>query len=206
MALCSAVITSALKKLGIASASTAEISDALPHLQALYNALVNGGAFGRFRDVVVTANYTAFEQDRIFVNTASAVTITIPDTFDRTTTPFPYELEDVSTSGVNSDIRPARDLAAILVTTLNDATAPATWIRDGYQGIWVRIDGLTTSSTAPLSDRDFDGMACYLATLLADEYSDRDVNPRTALGAARFLTNLTHKTASPRKGVHLDFF
>lgn len=207
MASCSAVITSALKKLGVSSPSSTELGDGLLHLQGLYDALVNGGAFGRLRDVVITSDYTACERDRIFVNTTSAATVTIPDTYSRAgATPWPYECEDVPTSGADQDVRPARDMSVIVVTTIEDGQRPQIWIRDAYQGNWVRIDDLALTDEAPLSGRDYDGFACYLATILADEYSDRDVNPRTALGAAKFLSVISHKGGSPKLSVAVDFF
>lgn len=200
MALCSAVITSALKRLGNSNPSTTEISDALPALQGLYDRLVDAGTFGRLNDIIVTSDYEAQEFDRIFVNTSDTVTITVPDTYERTALDPPTTRDDPDLTN-----RPARDLACIVVNVL-ESTDRVVLIRDAGLGGWVDASAITLTDQAPLSRRDFSGLACRLAVLLADEYSDRAPNPSTVAEAARFMSGIAHQAASPRYETAVDFF
>lgn len=200
MTLCSTVISSALKKLGLSSPSTTEISDGLPYLQGLYGAMVNGGLFGRLNDIIVVSDYTAQEFDRILVNTASAVTITVPDTYERTDLDPETTPDDPDPSN-----RPARDLACIVVNVL-DSEDKVVLIRDGYYGAWVDCDSIALTDTAPLSARDLNGLASKLALAMSDDFSDRPVNPDTRANAARFMLALATKPGSPRYATSAEYF
>jgi hypothetical protein len=200
MATCSAVITAALKKIAVTNPTTAELSDGLAALQSLYDAMVSAGSFGRLNDIVVTADYTAQEFDRIFVDTASAVTVTVPDTFDRTCMDPPTTANDPSAS-----TRPPRDLSAIVINTI-DTTEREVYVSDAHIGQWVNVLALGLNDIAPLSLRNTDGLACRLAMVVAADYSDRNVNPLTLDGANRFLSELTHRAGSPRYETQVDAF
>lgn len=181
MATCRDIITRALQQAGILSlGSTPTASEAtagLSALQGIYDGWVQSGMFGRLTDVTTTEDYTAKEGERVF---ADGATITLPDTIE------------------DDDDRCPRDLACISV---NDGTW-RTWI---WTGEWTELTGLTLDSTAPLSDRDGEGLAALLASYIA-EGSEESVGQMTLRRGLQFQGSISGKFGSTQDVKASDYF
>lgn len=141
-----------------------ESANGLFALQGYYDGLFSYGQFSALKEVYATANYTAGENERIIADNA---TITIPDT--------------IATDG---GLRTPHDLSAIVVVT---NTAQTNYIFSN--GRWETCSALTLASTAPLSSRDAEGLACSLAMDLAETYGT-SVGPRAMEKASRFQSGI----------------
>lgn len=136
-------------------------------LQSVYLDLIEFGA--DLTDVVVTADYSANENERIFNTSGSAVVITPPTT---------VEDFDVDVS-VNADhLRPPRDMSVIAIAE----AVPEVHVYDASQGAWVSVYGLSLTSTAPWSNIWSSGLTALLGVAMAEELG---VNiPGSVAGAA----------------------
>jgi hypothetical protein len=187
MATCREIITDAARKVGEVSegrpAPTSYTADNfLAVLQAWYEQSVNTGLFGRLNDVLVSADYTAKEFDRITLD--GAPTITYPSTItDCGTTRSPLDLALIVTAGASPEYR----------------------LWDANLASWVRLDGLTLDSVAPLSLRGRDGLASLLAAMVIEDYGEE---PRPILTgrAGRFLSTISARDGSQRRDVDYEYF
>ncbi len=142
--------------------SDEEIYDGMLALQSYYDSLVEEGVFGRFTDVIATANDTAEEGQRIVAGT---YTITLPTT---------VEIE-------GEDDRPPRHLSIISVKRTAGTT---TSVYDAYARTWRTINGLTEDDDFPLPNGLFEGVAALLAIQLAPDVG-AEVSQAVAVQAAR---------------------
>lgn len=177
----------------------------------MYMALIDSGAFGRLRDVIPIADYTACENERVFRQNAGCTSITLPETVPvdplRSYGYWNYETDPwgpLHTSTVNWQQRPPRDCSVIVI---NDAFtgATTTYLYDGSQKLWKAIDQLGLDDEAPLSQRNPDGFASLLAMSLVDEFGG-DMPAATARSGVGFQSGLTTRFSMPRtvaQGVYL---
>jgi hypothetical protein len=159
MATCRDIIKRGLRLIGVIAASEEPSADdavtCMIALQGIYDALSHQGIFNRLADVVITQDYTAKENERILINTASAVTVTYPVTIDD-----PY---------VDGKARPPRDLSQIQVRRISSTTREHV-IYNTYLARWVSIVGLTLDTEAPFSERANQQLAGRLGLIVAPEY------------------------------------
>lgn len=213
---CRGIVNGALRKCGVLAAGrearSADLNDTFDALKALYRQLITQGTFGRLCDVIPVANYTAFENERIFRNTEAVVSITLPETlanweywgdwwiFGR----YPYEPVPPATNVINLDVRTPRDCAVVSIidkfTGLN-----ADFIYDGQTKAWTGISSLTVDDEAPLSSRDQQGLQALLAAQVVDEYGGQ-LGPMTVRLAAGFMSGLTNRFSFVDPPVFLEMF
>ena len=148
----------ALRKARVVSEGrpTAEDYDfqvAMETVLSMYAAFIANGRFGPTTDVIVTADYTAGENERVVNNSESDVTITLPAT-----------IEDDSTG--TTVTRPPEDRSFVLVS----GPDPQAYLYDADLAEWVTLGDLTADSNAPLSGRFAAHLISILAGQLCDEY------------------------------------
>lgn len=185
------IVKRAYRKLGTIRAggivSSNDAADGLESLVNLYNSWVNGGAFGRVYNVPVSASgaYTAGKNQHINVLTDEEVSVELPATMPyidwcswRENRDYGWGLNVPYSDGVN--VPPDKT-----VVRITDQFGPsrAVYIYDGYVQLWMRIDALTLTDEAPLSQRDADGLACILAVRLSEEFGSELMSPMTMRGA-----------------------
>ncbi len=153
-----------------------ESDDAFDTLKAIYRRLINDGAFGVIRDISVEAGeHSLCAGQRVTVG--GDVSLDFPQF--------------------------ARDMAIICVVDPQRNQVDE-YIFDGRAKKWGKIDDLTLTSVAPLSNHDAIGLACYLALELADEYGQQP-SQVTVQNAARWQMAITHNwSAEPEtaRGVY----
>lgn len=184
MATCRDIVKRALQQAGIVALGrdpTAKEAEAgMLALQGIYDGWVASGMFGRLTDVYKSADYTAQPGERVFADDA---TITLPDTVDDT---------DVGGSRV------PRDLSAISV---NDGT----WRHWVWTGAWTELTGLSLDDTAPLAERDQEGLAALLASYLAEGFGGQ-IGPMTSRRASQFQGSISHKFGSTQPASTAEYF
>ncbi len=213
MATCRDIVNGALRKIGKLAGGheprTQDSTDALESLRGLYSFLINSGAFGRMADVTPTGEeYIAGENERIFRVYSETLEVTLPelvrtDTYD-SPRPYPEEYPVYSTDNVSLDMRPPRDCAFVAV---HDAFTAQTveYLYDGQRKLWIGLSGLSLDDTAPLSDRDPDGLKCMLATRIADEFGG-SLGEMTVRQSAMFQQALTTRFSSPATVGRTEYF
>ncbi|MGL4404893.1 MAG: hypothetical protein ACRCT6_03975, partial [Notoacmeibacter sp.] len=200
MASCLTIVNSALRKLGVLAsgreARPVDRDDAFQQLVDLYRQLVSQGAFGRLRDVIPQADYTAFGNERIFRNHSATLQITLPETVanwqywnDRYI--FGIYPNEPSQATQSTSVATPRDCS---VVSIIDAFVPGVYdfIYDGQVKQWQGLYDLSITSEAPLSFRDPQGLAAMLAVQMADETSG-EIGPSTLRQAQSFMTQLTSR-------------
>jgi len=184
MPTCRDIIRRALQQARIVALGrdpTAKESEAgMLALQGIYDGWVTSGMFGRLTDVYKSEDYTAQPGERIFADDA---TITLPDTVDDTD---------------NGGTRVPYDLAAISV---NDGG----WRHWVWTGVWTELTGLTLDDTAPLSDRDSEGLSALLASYLAEGFGT-EIGQMTSRRAAQFQGSISHKFGSTQPATTAEYF
>lgn len=185
------ILTAAARKLNVVDllGTDLEAGEAETCLQTAlgaYEELVNAGSFGRMKDVLAESDYTAREYDR--VRYTGSIVITIPTTI---------------TDRCTGKQRSPYDLSPIIVTKA--ATAPQISLYDALLGQWVRLDGLTLDSPAPLARRGRDGLACWLAVKIADVFG-ASIPQATVKGSGLFMAALLSKANSPRVETVAEYF
>lgn len=195
MVTCREIVTASLRKIGIIGSgrrvpSADEAQDGLTNLRGMYERWATGGAFGKFREVIATADYTAHENERVRIS--AGVVVTLPTTIPASDR---YNL--------TGDDRAPYDLACVIVT--QSGTEPQLNVYDANAGAWVRLDGLTLDSAAPFAGRGRDGLACALAVFSAEEYGAA-VGQVTMTHAAAFRFALLTRFAAERRVVDYEFF
>jgi hypothetical protein len=193
MPTCREIITSGYRMAGVkdaaASLSALDGQVGMELLQEIYLEMLAKGLFGRMADVRITANYTAEEQDRIFVDTADAVSVTIPDT-----------IEDAETG----EDRSPKDYAVVTVTD-GQSDSRELYLFDRVYGAWTRIDQLTLDDYAPLSGRFPSGLRAHVALKRAAE-DGFQVSPVLARQAAMMNLALASRYDSPASAISNNYF
>jgi hypothetical protein len=179
-----AIVKGALKKLGVLAIgrepTAAQAQDALEILQGLYRELVGQGVFGRLVDVLITTDtYNAREQERVVCDLAGGCTVTLPETITQSllsAPPYydaawfdPYATDwDYGHGGVTAEPlpRPPRDGACIVIADVY-SDCEEYYVYDANRAYWVRLDGLTLDSAAPLSGRYQNGLMAMLGLRMA---------------------------------------
>lgn len=186
MVTCRDIAAGALQLLGAYGGNeepSAEDGDtAMLGMQSMYDTWVFSGMFGRLDDVYKTSDYTAKERERITV--PNGVIVTIPDT--------------VRSNCFYGSLRAPRDLSVIEVF---DGSL-AVWLFD--RNAWVRIDGLTLDSEAPLASRGTRGLQACLAVTLAGDFN-MQITPSIARLSGQFKTALSMKLGSTQDPAPVDY-
>lgn len=194
MATCRQIITTALRKarqIGAGDNPSAEdAATALPNLQSFYDELIGLGKLGVLTDVLVTAAYTAGENQRISNTTTTPWTITLPLTV---------------TDRYTNLVRPVRDRTLVVVAGTTAGATPGNYLFSAQRGAWDRMSNLSLDDYAPLSERAQDGLASIMAMRLIEEYGGQ---PTVVLQrqSASFLSMLSHKRDSQRVETRADYF
>ncbi len=202
------IISLALQKLGVTGAlkapSQSDLDLGLTTLQSLYRQLISNGALGRARPVTACGDYTARENDRILRTSSDRQDITLPMLVAEEHDNDSWDDYQIGYSG-SSRRRPPRDGSFVII---NDAASGYTeeYIYEAYVAKWISLHDLSTqqyeevrdtnnhvvsitpASIAPLSFRDQNGLAAYLATKLADYYGGQLYRFRKALTRQGFST------------------
>lgn len=191
MASCQEVIISAINEVGAGHGlgedpDPAELADALPILQGLYDWLVSSGTFGRATDVLIEADYDAEEGDRVFNIGSGSETITLPETV----------ADDIC-----GEDRAVRDYTLIRIA--GDPTQ--TSIYTSPLGAFVRMTSLELADYAPLSERDNHGLACLLALRLARRFKG-EITPDTRIAAGTFKSAISLKADAPRVPTQAEYY
>lgn len=209
MATCRETVEGALRKLGKLgagrSARTADLADGLASLKGLYRSLINSGAFGRLRDVIPTADYTANENERIIRNTDDVASIELPEFVSDVVVcgdPCDYGSRWVPPGSTAAD-RPPRDCSVVVINDTVIGTS-AEYLYDGQRATWIDISALELDDQAPLSVRDADGLKARLALQMADEYGGQ-VPPLTVALARSFQSGLVNRWSMPREQTYGTF-
>lgn len=170
-----------------------EIADGLETLQLLLVDLFSGGMGGLWRDVDISADYTAKPNDRIRILDGYSVTITLPEVDE--------DQDQIEDGEGGWRYPPPRQFSRVLV----NGTAQAFYLYSKNMSDWVSLLGLTTASDNPLG-RIYDlGLAAMLAVELAPEF-DGKIAPQTAARAIQTKSNLLHLSSEPRRQVEYTFF
>ena len=188
------IIIRSLRRIGVLGAGQTpraiENADALEGLKNLYQRWINEGAFGPLGDVTPTGDYVARENERIFRNSETVTSISLPEMVSNNWS----RVSDYGQLGYQSvpstNMRLPRDGAVVVI--IDGFTGQTeTFIYDGTVKSWCNVTELSLNNNAPLSDRDTSGLASTLAIELADEYG-QPVPEITMFKAAVFQMGLTH--------------
>lgn len=186
---CRQIITEALEENGMRGLGDApeaiEATRGLTRLQALWNAAIEQGVFGRVEEYYATANYTAEEGQRVF---SGGYTITLPTAI---------EDEDSDTS-----YRRPRDFA--LIQVVNASTDPQISLYDAHEAEWKRIDNLTLDSECPFGRRYRQGLVTALATAMAT--LGGQAGDITTSYAALLRSALSLRQSAPRQNADVSYF
>lgn len=164
-----------------------EIKDGLAVYQSLLDETVDAGGFGLLKDVVVSADYTPAEGDRVRVDGTATVT---PPTL----------IYDADIGGSRAPL----DLALVVVNRPADG-AFERHLYEAPRGEWVRLDGLqATTEYAPLSSRGLDGLAAWIAERYAGQFGAALGAP-DVLAARRFRATIASKVVA-RGSSGAEFF
>lgn len=160
-----------------------EAEDGLTTLQGLYEHLFTSGAFGKLADVIATEAIQAEPWQRIRIDTGGSVVI--PDTVDEFP---PYDLSSIE-----------------VIDTTVDPVTRAMYVYEAGVGDWVRLDGLTLNSDAPLASRSVFGLADLLAVFWNESFGE--VPPMNVQrGAQSFSRSLMWKLGSDQPIVASEYY
>ena len=124
-----------------------EASEALKVFQDMLITMPEIGLGGPLTDVLISADYTANEDERITNTSGSPVVISLPSTITET----------------NGTVRPPRNGA---IVQINGAASPEIHLYVGYLAGWQRLTDLTLNSANPLGPMHHEGLAALLALRL----------------------------------------
>jgi hypothetical protein len=162
-----------------------ESTRGLTRLQAMWNAGVEQGLFGRVEEYLATGDYEAEEGQRVF---ADGNTITLPTT--------------VTDDNTGLDRRP-RDLAMIQV--VDEAADPEISIYDAHEAAWTRIDNLTLNGDCPFGRRYRHGLVAALAVCMGPLFMKQAADVTQAY-AGQLKAALGHRLSAPRVAVQAEYF
>jgi hypothetical protein len=134
MKTCRQIVTRSLRMLGVIgegnpAPSSASADDAMQALIGLYSGLIGTGTFGPLKDVLITANYTAGENERV-IDATGLLTVTRPLTVNVSLCEGePYDPTCDTT-------RPVQDRSIIL----QPGTTPKSWIFDSDLNAWTDVE------------------------------------------------------------------
>lgn len=186
----------ALRKLGLlragGTASDAEIQDCLEALSSLYMQWIDGGAFGRVRNVPIarSGSMTTGVNQHLNVLTEDAVDLSLPSI-------VPYDYWDTYMPsrdygwglnvpfGGNDGQNVPPDKSVILITD-QFGSGRATYVYDGTVQRWMSVSDLTLDDEAPLSARNLDGLASVLAVRVVDQFGDTNLSQLTMRSANKY--------------------
>lgn len=138
-----------LNTIGIGAALDAdEAAEAMTAFQDMLMSLPALGLGGPLDDVLISANYTAGENEAITDSSGSAV-ITKPTTV------------------VDDDTGLDRAPRNGAVIQINGASSPTIWVYVAYLQAWKQFTGLTLNSESPLGPVHNEGLAAMLAVRIA---------------------------------------
>ena len=186
----------ALRKLGIVrsggTASASEMQDCLEALSSLYQSWIDGGAFGRVRNVPVSrgGSLTTGVNQHLNVLTEDELDLSLPSI-------VPYDYWDTYMPsrdygwGLNvpfggddgQNVTP--DKSVILITD-QFGSGRATYVYDGTVQRWMNVSDLTLDNEAPLSARNLDGLASVLAVRVVDQFGDTNLSQLTMRSANKY--------------------
>lgn len=166
-----------------ASPTAKEADDGLTTLQGLYEHLFTSGAFGKLTDVLATDAVQAEPWQRIRIDTGGSVVI--PDTVDGFP---PYDLAPIE----------------VIDTTASPVTR-AMYVYEAGVGDWVRLDGLTLNSDAPLATRSKFGLADLLAVFWLESFGG-EMPMNIQRGAQAFSRSLMWKLGSDQPIVASEYY
>lgn len=162
-----------------------EASDGLTVVLGMYEAWVAGGMFGRLDDIETATAYEAKPGERVRVTGGATVTL-------------PTGIAECGTT------RPVYDLSLVEIVDADNG-ARAVHVYDAQSGGWVRLDGLTLSSDAPLATRGRDGLSACVALAWAEAFG-AEIPPSVVDRARRFTGALSGVTVSQRKAESADYY
>jgi len=195
MTTCRELITAAYRKARVRGRGDVldaeEAQDGLVTLQSFYDELVSEGMFGRLTDVIITADYEANEQERVF-NTD------LDDGGELFDVTLPREVDDDETA---DGARPPRDLSLIVVA----GASTQNFVYSSPLGGWDTLTGLALETEAPLGERGADALACLFAAFIAEE-NGKTIGPVTASRAMAFRSRLSHRASAPRVPTQAEYF
>lgn len=194
MPTCSEIISSAFRKAGVrdaaATLTAVEGQVGMELLQELYDEWVSKGLFGRAADVLISADYTMEEGDRVLSNNGETdITITFPETV---------------TDADTGEERPIKDYTVCIVSDV-DSTLRRVYLYDSHYGGWTRLDSLTLDSFAPLSLRFPAGLKAHVALKRAAE-DGFAANPVHAREAAMMNLALANRFDGPSAPVQNNYY
>ena len=165
----SELIADALEQSGaVDPASTPTAQQSTQALRVLQQVINNLPGQRWWTDVVVTADYTAGENERISVNTSDAVTITVPSLVSSAEKVlFCCNQIELKCSGY--DDRVPKDGARVWVNDLQTTDAYFYMYRSDIAQ-WTSAKDLTPDSDLPLSEDWHEGLSAMLAARLARYY------------------------------------
>ena len=171
---CSDIIARAFrmaKIIGVGTeAESVEADEGMIVLRSIYTRLVHSQVKNELYEA---ADYEAEEGDRVYCEGTVTLPTLVTDLLD------------------GAERRP-RDLAAI---EYNEAGAGwQSWLSD--RGDWMRVDDLEEGDTAPLAERDRDGLSALVAMELADTFTT-DLPRETRVKAMQFKRQLTPRNNNP---------
>jgi hypothetical protein len=170
---------------------TLDAEEGLESFKDFLKGLVATGALGKLTPVIISADYTAGENERIVNTSATPWVITLPQVIEADLTDPDSEDED----------RPPRERAIVEIAGDN----PVTWIYEARLGGWVSIQDLELTSEAPLSAAFGDELICRFALQIADENS-AEPGPVTIASARRFMRAITASNDAPRPIGQTNYF
>lgn len=185
MANCNDIIRRALHMTNIVPMgeppSADEAAFGMDALQSMYDAWVEGGMFGRLKDVYKTEAYEAKEQERVITPAAS---ITLPATVEAV-----------------GEVRAPRELACIVTIVGGEQTN-----RIYHRGAWVNLSGLALSDEAPLSERGMFGLSAALALVIAETFQKGVVSTAVANAGRQFIGSLSLKLGATARPSVTEYF
>jgi hypothetical protein len=138
-----------------------EAADGLEAANGLILGLPEIGAAAPLREVIITADYTAGEDERV-VNSGGYV-VTLPDTIQE-----------------GGATRTPRNGARVVVVTGDAAVTHLYLVNSG----WHQVSGLAITDPAPLGPEFYTGLCAILAVHLAPEYDQTPSETVVALATA----------------------
>lgn len=197
------VATLAGKKLGLIRSGgelkAADAADMAASLQSFYMDGISSGMFGKVGNVQISqgSDITAGTNQHINVLTEDAVTIDLPASLPygcweswRPCRDYGWGLN--IPVGADQNVRVPRDLSVVMVTD-QYGDSRATYLYDGTIQRWLRIDTLGLNDEAPLSARNYDGLASLLAVRTVDLFGDNLLSPATVRAGNRYQIALVSR-------------
>lgn len=158
---CLDVATRALQMIKVLPSGTQadadQANDALTALQGLFMHMAETQSFGALRDVLLTADAEAEENQRL----SGAYNVTLPATISDRCTGQTRKPIDRCIIAIAADV--------LAVDTV-EVTGPQTWLYDASLGAWVALHDLELAGDCPLGSRYFEGLAAMLAMQISDDY------------------------------------